>query len=81
MEMENKDSTPIKEDENFLDVLGNQQLTKKIIKQGEDNTRPERSFICKLNLTEKLEDGTIIAEKENFVIQTGDVEVCQGNLI
>lgn len=78
MENETKDAAPVQaEDENFLDVLGNMQLTKKIIKAGEDS-RPEKGCIATINIKEMLEDSTIISEKQNFVIQVGDVEVVQG---
>ncbi|XP_019883032.2 peptidyl-prolyl cis-trans isomerase FKBP8 isoform X1 [Camponotus floridanus] len=62
----------------WVDILGNGQLKKKIIKKGKDGTRPNRGEICTLNITGKLEDSNIVEEYENLVIQLGDMEVIQG---
>ncbi|XP_066592450.1 peptidyl-prolyl cis-trans isomerase FKBP8 [Prorops nasuta] len=61
-----------------IDLLGNGQLKKTVLKKGENGTRPSRGDICTLKLTGKLENGTIVEEKEKLVIQLGDVEVIQG---
>lgn len=61
----------------WVDILGNGQLKKKIIKKGKDGTRPNRGEICTLNITGKLEDSNIVEEYENLVIQLGDMEVIQ----
>lgn len=42
------------------------------------DNRPTRSDLCIINYTGKLEDGTIVEEEKNFVIQVGDLEVVQG---
>lgn len=63
-------------DEN-IDILGNGQLKKKVIKLGEAGTRPNRSEICCVNIVGKLEDGTIAENHEDLTIQLGDVEVVQ----
>ncbi|KAK2588930.1 hypothetical protein KPH14_001785 [Odynerus spinipes] len=61
-----------------IDILGNGQLKKTVIKEGQSGTRPDRTDYCTLKIIGKLEDGTIVEEHENIVIQLGDVEVVQG---
>ncbi len=48
------------------------------MKEGTPDSRPERSFICKINLEGTLEDGTVVEKEDNRIIQLGDVEVVQG---
>lgn len=62
----------------WIDILGNGQLKKKVIKEGQNGTRPNRTDYCTLKIIGKLEDGTIVEEYEDTVIQLGDVEVVQG---
>lgn len=64
--------------EEWIDILGNGQLRKKVIKSGKNGTRPNRSDICTLKITGKLKDGTTVEEYEDLEIQLGDVEVIQG---
>ncbi|XP_026666563.1 peptidyl-prolyl cis-trans isomerase FKBP8 isoform X2 [Ceratina calcarata] len=64
--------------EEWIDILGNGQLKKKVIKQGKNGTRPNRSDICILDIIGKLQDGTKVEEYKNLKIQLGDVEVIQG---
>lgn len=45
---------------------------------GDDDYQPQRGNICKINLTGKLEDGTVVEEFKNYAVQVGDVEVAQG---
>ncbi|XP_015520956.1 peptidyl-prolyl cis-trans isomerase FKBP8 [Neodiprion virginianus] len=66
------------EEDEWMDVLGVGQLKKKVVKAGQKGTRPNRSDICSINLTGKLEDGTVVEKYEKFTIQLGDVEVIQG---
>ncbi|XP_031618502.1 peptidyl-prolyl cis-trans isomerase FKBP8 [Contarinia nasturtii] len=73
--VENRESS---EQSNVIDVIGNGQLVKKAIKVGEDDYKPQRGNICKINLIGKLEDGTIVEEFKNYAVQVGDVEVVQG---
>ncbi|XP_029172556.1 peptidyl-prolyl cis-trans isomerase FKBP8 [Nylanderia fulva] len=61
----------------WIDILGNGQLKKRVIKKGENGTRPNRGDICTLNVTGKFED-KVVEEYENLVIQLGDMEVIQG---
>lgn len=66
------------EQRNVIDVIGNGQLVKTIIKAGDDGIQPQRGNICKINLVGKLEDGTIVEEHKEYAVQVGDVEVVQG---
>lgn len=49
-----------------------------IIKSGQDGHQPQRGNLCKINLTGKLEDGTVVEDLHNHTVQVGDVEVVQG---
>ncbi|KMQ91381.1 peptidyl-prolyl cis-trans isomerase fkbp8-like protein [Lasius niger] len=62
----------------WIDIFGNGQLKKRVIRKGENGTRPNRGDICTLNITGKLEDSKVVEEYENLVIQLGDMEVIQG---
>lgn len=72
------DSGESLEQKNVIDVIGNGQLVKTIIKTGEDGIQPQRGNICTINLIGKLEDGTIVEEYKEYAVQVGDVEVVQG---
>lgn len=61
----------------WMDILGSGQLRKKVLKAGKENSRPNRSDICVLKYTGRLEDGTIVEEEEDIKIQLGDMEVIQ----
>lgn len=65
------------EDE-WIDILGNGQLRKKTISKGEKSFRPNRYDLCTLKLVGRLIDGgKMIEERDDFIIQLGDVEVIQ----
>ena len=61
----------------WMDILGNGQLKKKVLKAGKENTRPQRSDICVIKYTGQLEDGTIVEKEDELTIQLGDMEVIQ----
>ncbi|KAL7303459.1 hypothetical protein TKK_0004641 [Trichogramma kaykai] len=65
------------EDE-WMDILGSNQLLKKVVKAGIKNTRPNRSDLCTIDIIGRLEDGTIVEEHEDLVVQLGDMETIQG---
>lgn len=46
--------------------------------EGQSHYQPQRGDLCKINATGKLENGTIVEELSNYIIQVGDVEVVQG---
>jgi len=73
-----KDSSEDQTEEDWLDILGNGQLKKKIIKKGKSNTRPNKRDICTIKIIGMLEDGTVAEEHDDLVIQVGDLEVVQG---
>lgn len=64
------------EDE-WIDILGNGQLRKRVIKEGVKNSRPTRGDTCIINAIGRLDDGTIVEQHEEFNFQQGDVEVIQ----
>lgn len=68
----------IQQDDNVVDIIGNGQLVKKILKKGIKDERPNRSDLSVITYTGKLENGTIVEAEKNFVIQVGDLEVVQG---
>lgn len=61
----------------WIDILGNGQLKKKVLKKGQDGTRPNRGDMCTLKITGKLKDDTLVEEYDNLVIQLGDIETVQ----
>lgn len=63
--------------EEWIDILGNGELKKKVVKQGKNSTRPNRSDICTVKIIGKLKDGTTVEEYDDLKIQLGDVEVTQ----
>ncbi|XP_012064601.1 PREDICTED: peptidyl-prolyl cis-trans isomerase FKBP8 [Atta cephalotes] len=71
----------LKEDqpkEEWLDIIGNGQLMKKVIKKGTKDVKPIQKDICTLKFTGMLDDGTVVEDQDNISIQLGDFEVIQG---
>ncbi|XP_055702965.1 peptidyl-prolyl cis-trans isomerase FKBP8 [Phlebotomus papatasi] len=64
--------------EDVMDILGNGQLTKKVIIKGKEEQKPLTGDVCKITFEGKLEDGTVVEKEENFLINVGEHEVCQG---
>lgn len=60
------------------DVLGSGGLLKKILKEGQEDTRPKRLELCTINYKCTLEDGKEVEKGENVIIQLSDLEVIQG---
>lgn len=46
--------------------------------EGKDDYQPQRGDLCRINLIGRLENGTVVEELTNHLIQIGDVEVVQG---
>lgn len=65
---------PVLEDE-WVDLLGSGSIMKKIVKEGQSDTRPQRLEKVVLNYKLTLEDGTLVESKNNFELQLGDSEV------
>lgn len=62
----------------WIDILGNGQLKKKIVVPGIEGTRPNRGDMCTLSLLGRLNGTQVTIENhETIVIQLGDVEVVQ----
>lgn len=64
-------------EEDWLDILGNGQLKKRVIKKGKQDYQPRRGDMCVLNVVGKLDDGTTVEEYRNMSIQLGDLEIVQ----
>ncbi|XP_043498544.1 peptidyl-prolyl cis-trans isomerase FKBP8 [Polistes fuscatus] len=64
--------------EEWIDILGNGQLKKKVIIQGQNGTRPNTTDYCTLKMIGVLENGKLVENHENITIQLGDVEIIQG---
>lgn len=47
----------------------------KVVKKGNDHSRPQRGDICTLRIEGRLEDGTVFEKFDSFDIQVGDTEV------
>lgn len=65
----------------WMDILGNDQLRKKVLKAGLPDSRPNRGDLCTIQIVGKLEDGTIVEKEEETIIQLGDMEVIQVNFV
>ncbi|XP_028048980.1 peptidyl-prolyl cis-trans isomerase FKBP8-like isoform X2 [Monomorium pharaonis] len=64
--------------DDWLDILGNGQLKKKVIQKGEENVKPHNGDMCTIKMIGKLDDGTVVEDYNNLTIQIGDMEVIQG---
>lgn len=62
----------------YMDILGNGTLLKKVLTKGRSENRPESKDIVVITYSGRLEDGTVVEEQTNFVVQVDDVEVVQG---
>ncbi|XP_051551507.1 peptidyl-prolyl cis-trans isomerase FKBP8-like isoform X2 [Myxocyprinus asiaticus] len=70
------DQTPPTEQEEWLDVLGNGQLRKKVLEPGAGaDSRPQRGQNVTIHLKTSLTDGTVVEEQQNlsFTLCDGDV--------
>ncbi|XP_050096124.1 peptidyl-prolyl cis-trans isomerase FKBP8 [Anopheles aquasalis] len=66
------------ESSDYMDILGNGTLLKKVLRKGLTEMRPESKDIATISYTGRLEDGTIVEEEHEAVVQIDDVEVVQG---
>lgn len=78
-----KDTTPEEETskerkKEWEDLLGSGSIMKKIVKEGEPHSRPQRLEKCRISYECNLEDGTVVDKSENFELLLGDCEVIQG---
>uniref|UniRef100_A0A8C6SRK0 peptidylprolyl isomerase n=2 Tax=Neogobius melanostomus TaxID=47308 RepID=A0A8C6SRK0_9GOBI len=65
-------------DEEWLDVLGNDQLKKKVLVPGQgQGSRPQKGQNVKINLKTSLKDGTLVVEESNLSFTLGDGDVIQ----
>uniref|UniRef100_A0A182Y2J2 peptidylprolyl isomerase n=1 Tax=Anopheles stephensi TaxID=30069 RepID=A0A182Y2J2_ANOST len=61
-----------------MDILGNGTLLKKVLQKGHSELRPDSKDLVTINYTGRLDDGTVVEEQTNLVVQIDDVEVVQG---
>ncbi|ESO87592.1 hypothetical protein LOTGIDRAFT_127555 [Lottia gigantea] len=67
-----------KSDENFIDILGNGLLTKKVLVQGNGReSRPDRGDIVTLDIEGHLSDGTAVDKYTAFTFPLGEGDVIQ----
>ncbi|XP_016395803.1 peptidyl-prolyl cis-trans isomerase FKBP8-like [Sinocyclocheilus rhinocerous] len=72
------DQTPSIEQEEWLDVLGNGQLRKKVVEAGAGpDSRPQRGQIVTIHLKTSLTNGTVVEELPNLSFTLGDGDVLQ----
>lgn len=64
-------------EEEWIDVLGNGQLKKRVIKKGQKDVQPHRGDICTVKIVGVLDDGTVVEKYDDMSIQIGDLEVVQ----
>ncbi|XP_029905041.1 peptidyl-prolyl cis-trans isomerase FKBP8 [Myripristis murdjan] len=68
-------SAPLEE---WLDVLGNDQLKKKVLEAGKGrDSRPQKGQNVKINLKTYLNDGTLVDEQPELLFTLGDGDVIQ----
>jgi FKBP-type peptidyl-prolyl cis-trans isomerase len=56
-------------------ILLTSNFFQKVLKKGNDNSRPQRGDICTLRIEGRLQDGTVFEKFDSFDIQVGDTEV------
>jgi len=55
-------------------------LLVKVLIKGKQETRPERLYICKINMVATLEStGEEVEHYDDFIFQLSDQEIVQGN--
>ncbi|XP_053286740.1 peptidyl-prolyl cis-trans isomerase FKBP8 [Pleuronectes platessa] len=75
---EDTDPDPPGQVEEWLDVLGNDQLKKKVLEAGQGrNSRPHKGQNVKINLKTSLKDGTLVEEQSDVHFTLGDGDVFQ----
>lgn len=75
-----EDETPrLTSEDGWLDILGSNDLKKKVIEPGVGmETRPQRGDWIVVNMTGKLEDGTVVEKYDNLSLIVGDSDIVQG---
>lgn len=75
---EEKDTDPPAQLDEWLDVLGNDQLKKKTLEAGEGrDSRPQKGQNVKIHLKTFLMDGTLVEEQPELCFTLGDGDVFQ----
>ncbi|XP_014252350.1 peptidyl-prolyl cis-trans isomerase FKBP8 [Cimex lectularius] len=66
------------EKEEWMDILGNGQLKKKVLKPGEPDSRPTKPDVCEISFEGRLEDGTVVDKEDRIEVFLGDNDTAQG---
>lgn len=78
IEKKNADPDPPVPVDEWLDVLGNDQLKKKVLEAGQGrDSRPQKGQNVKINLKTYLKDGTLVEEQHDLCFTLGDGDVIQ----
>ncbi|XP_061894538.1 peptidyl-prolyl cis-trans isomerase FKBP8 [Entelurus aequoreus] len=73
-----EEAVPAEESQEWLDVLGNDQLKKKVLEAGQGrDSRPEKGQNVKICLKSFLKDGTLVDEQQVLSFTLGDGDVIQ----
>uniref|UniRef100_A0A1A7YNS1 peptidylprolyl isomerase n=1 Tax=Iconisemion striatum TaxID=60296 RepID=A0A1A7YNS1_9TELE len=73
-----EDPEPSGNIDEWLDVLGNDQLKKKVLEAGKGrDSRPHKGQIVKIHLKTHLMDGTLVEEQRDLSFTLGDGDVIQ----
>lgn len=72
------ESTPSAPVDEWMDVLGNGQLQKKVLEAGQGpDSKPLKGHEVKIHLKTKLADGTLVADQPELCFTLGDGDVIQ----
>ncbi|XP_038134977.1 peptidyl-prolyl cis-trans isomerase FKBP8 isoform X2 [Cyprinodon tularosa] len=75
---EEEKSEASEQTDEWLDVLGNDQLKKKVVEAGKGrDSRPQKGQNVEINLKIQLMDGTLVEEQHNLSFTLGDGDVIQ----
>lgn len=61
----------------WLDILGNGQLKKRVLKQGQKDMKPTRGDICTVKIIGCLDGGKVVENCDNLSIRLEDYDVIQ----
>nr|XP_022921247.1 peptidyl-prolyl cis-trans isomerase FKBP8-like [Onthophagus taurus] len=73
-----KDDEDEEDGDKWEDVLGSGSILKRVIKKGENDLKPQKYHVCKINYVCKLENGLEVEREENFLMQVDGCDVVQG---
>nr|XP_057929050.1 peptidyl-prolyl cis-trans isomerase FKBP8 [Doryrhamphus excisus] len=78
VKIEGTEADPTEATDEWLDVLGNDQLKKKVLEAGQgQDSRPEKGQNVKIYLKTFLKDGTLVEEQQELLFTLGDGDIIQ----